>query len=65
MKIVARALVALAVLALAAPSLACDGMKKQTTTASAQEKSRSGKKAAPKPETKTAQAPVKAAAAQN
>ena len=65
MKIAIRALAALAVLALASPTLACDGMKKQTTTAAAQEKAKPEKKAAAKPEAKTAQAPVKAAAVQN
>jgi Flp pilus assembly protein TadB len=65
MKIVVRVLAALAVIALATPALACDGAKKQTTTASAKEKARPEKKADAKAEAKTAQAPAKPAPVQN
>jgi hypothetical protein len=65
MKIAIGALAALAVLALATPAFACDGMKKQTTTAAAQEKAKPEKKAEAKAEAKTAQAPAKPVAVQN
>jgi hypothetical protein len=70
MKIVVRALCALAVLALATPALACDGAKKVTTASSekaaapAQATAKAEKKAEAR--AKTAQAPqVKASSAAN
>jgi hypothetical protein len=65
MKNAVRVLAALAVVALATPALACDGAKKQTTTASAQEKQHKDKKAAAEKTAQAAQAPAKPAAVQN